>query len=501
MDFSKFNLTPSAKKAIENSQLVAEKFGHLKTIDAHLFLSILYLDHINIDYVLDISGISKEVIVQNFEAVLSEYKEPKRKKQIFAPEIRSILKDASAIASEFASGYIGIDHILVSILGTRQDVIEFFNFFEINIEDFKCKLKNTIKNGIEGEEDPVYVASPSHSEQSSNSFDISSFCENLNEKALEKKDLEIFGREKEINRIFQILLKKNKSNVILVGDAGVGKSAIAEGLAEKIQKRNCPDLLLNKQIISLDLASLVSGTIFRGQLEEKIKNILKKLSEEQKYILFIDEIHTIIGAGGQEGSLDFANIIKPALSRGNISCIGATTSDEYERYFSRDSALNRRFEKIEINEPTKEETLKIITLAKKKYEKFHKVKYKKNVLQEIVDLCDICLVDQKFPDKVFDVLDESGAQTKKLNIVRPEEAKEMEKKLADSEFKSSSDYEDFYKKYKNIMQNWSKSLENKHFSVSMDTVHYIFSQKLDIPQEEVKNRSLKQLNYKKRIGF
>lgn len=501
MDFSKFNLTPSAKKAIENSQLIAEKFNHLKTIDVHLFLSILYLDHVNIDHVLDISEISKEAIIQNFEAILSEYKEHKRKKQIFAPEINSILEDASLAASEFKSGYIGIDHILVSILNTREDVIEFFDFFEINIKDFKSKLENVIKNGIEGEEEAAYAASPAHPEQSSNSFDISAFCENLNEKALEKKDLEVFGREKEINRIFQILLKKNKSNVILVGDAGVGKSAIAEGLAEKIQKRDCPDLLLNKQIVSLDLASLVSGTVFRGQLEEKIKNILKKLSEEKNYILFIDEIHTIIGAGGQEGGLDFANIIKPALSRGNISCVGATTSDEYERYFSRDSALSRRFEKIEINEPTKEETLKIITSAKKNYEKFHKVKYKKNVLEEIVDLCDICLVDQKFPDKVFDVLDESGAQTKKLNIVRPEEAKKMEKKLADPEFKSSNDYEDFYKKYKKVMQDWSKCLENKHFSVSMDTVHYIFSQKLDIPQKEVKNRSLKQLSNKKRIGF
>ena len=296
--------------------------------------------------------------------------------------------------------------------------------------------------------------------------------------------------------------KKNKSNVILVGEAGVGKTAIVEGMAEKILKRQCPDLLLHKKILSLDLTSVLAGTIYRGQMEEKLKKILDQLSSSgNHYILFIDEIHNIIGAGGGSdgGGLDFANIMKPALSRGDMSCVGATTKEEYERFFKKDAALNRRFEKIDIKEPTKEETFELIKVAKKSYEKFHQVEYKEDVLSKIIDLCDIYLTNKKFPDKAFDILDESGARTKKINFVRPQKAKNMEDKLMNSEFQESPQHAKFQKAYSKIIEKWGKSLENKVFPVDIDVIYDIFAYKLNTSKENVRKGNNIPLSGK--IGF
>jgi ATP-dependent Clp protease ATP-binding subunit ClpC len=236
---------------------------------------------------------------------------------------------------------------------------------------------------------------------------------------------------------------------------------------------------MHKEVIALDLTSIIAGTIYRGQMEQKLKDMLSHLSKNKQYILFIDEIHTIIGAGsGTEGGLDFANIFKPALSRGNISCIGATTMHEYNKFFKQDSALDRRFEKIEILEPTKQ----------KPYESYHQVQYSEEVLEKIVDLCDFYLTNKKFPDKAFDIIDESGAKTKKINISRPKKAKDMEGKLMQEKFKSTDEYGKYFEKYTKILQKWGKTLENKVFDVDIDTIYDIFASKLKISKEDVKNK-------------
>jgi len=257
--------------------------------------------------------------------------------------------------------------------------------------------------------------------------------------------------------------------------------------------------LLHKNILSLDLTSVMSGTIYRGQMEEKLKKILEHLSAEDHYILFIDEIHTIVGAGSSEGSLDFANILKPALSRGNISCVGATTKDEYDRFFKNDSALNRRFELINVNEPTKEETFELLKVAKKSYEKFHQVEYSEELLAKIVELCDIYLSNKKFPDKAFDIIDESGAKTKKVNMVRPQKAKDMEEQLVDLDFQKNTDYDKFHGKYVKILEKWGESLKNKTFNVDMDTIYDIFAHKLNTSKENIKEN--KNVPSSGRIGF
>ena len=499
MDLSKFNLTPSAKKALKDSEFVAETFGHLKVIDLHLTLSILNFNHNNIDYVFSSNGIVKEGIKKSIEYALACYKEPKRKHKIYSKEIQNILEDSLKLSSKLKDEFVGIDHMLLIILSTREEICDFLLSLDIDLEKINKDLKNTIKNGIPKD---LVVSHQSNKKPNNEPIsDISDWCEDLNEKISERGDFEIFGRDEEIDRIFEVLLKKNKSNVILVGEAGVGKTAIVEGMAEKILKRQCPDLLLHKKILSLDLASVLAGTIYRGQMEEKLKKILDQLSSDNHYILFIDEIHNIIGAGGGSdgGGLDFANIMKPALSRGDISCVGATTKEEYERFFKKDSALNRRFEKIDIKEPTKEETFELIKVAKKSYEKFHQVEYKEDVLSKIIDLCDIYLTNKKFPDKAFDILDESGARSKKINFVRPQKAKNMESKLMDSEFQESPQHAKFQKAYSKIIEKWGKSLENKVFPVDIELIYDIFAYKLNTSKENI--RSGKNVPLSGKIGF
>ena len=498
MDLSEFNLTPSAKKAVKSSEFLAETFGHLKVIDLHLTLSILQFNHTNIDFVLFSNDIIKENFIKSIEFALVSYKERKRKNKIYSSEIKEILESSAKIAHKFKDEFVGLDHILLSIFTVREDIADYLIQLGIDLEKINKDLRTVIKSGIPKDHMP---AGPAQKVAPKESEDLSDWCVNLNQKILERGSFDIFGRDKEIERMFEVLLKKNKSNIILVGDAGVGKTAIVEGMVETILKRECPDLLLHKEVLSLDIASVLAGTIYRGQMEEKLKKILDSLSKDAHYILFIDEIHNIIGAGGSSdgGGLDFANIMKPALSRGDISCVGATTKDEYERFFKKDSALDRRFEKIDVKEPTKEETFELIKVAKKSYEKFHSVKYEENVVEKIVELCDIYLHNKKFPDKAFDILDESGARTKKINFVRPQKAKDMEPKLIDKDFQKNPAYDKYHEEYKKILHKWGESLENKKFNVDISIVYDIFADKLNISKEQIMQQ--KNIPSDGKIGF
>ena len=498
MDFTKFNLTPSAKSAIEESRKIADELGHLKVVDLHLVYILLLKDNANIGFSLQSVDINQAAMVDTFYQILEAYKEPKRKKKIYAPEIFEILDLSAKIAKKKGHDYIGVDHIFLSCLQSRDEITEFLNSLEIDVEKLRTNLSECISKGFESIT-PQGNQATAGSAQTKNSNPTENCCENLNQKIAKRGTFEIFGRDKEIERAFEILLRKNKSNIIFVGDAGVGKTALVEGMAEKIVQRECPDLLLHKEILTLDITSVISGTIFRGQMEEKMKNILEFVSQNPQYILFIDEIHTIIGSGGSEGSLDLANILKPALSRGEISCIGATTEEEYKRYFKKDAALDRRFENINIAEPSKEDVKTLLMSAKTSYEDYHQVKYSEEIIDLIIDLCCKYIPEKKFPDKAFDILDESGAKTKKINVVRPQEAKDMEPMFADPEFVESKEFSKFQKKYEKILLDWGEKLEKQTFSIDTETIYAIFAHKLDESIENIK--SGKNIRIKGRIGF
>lgn len=329
----------------------------------------------------------------------------------------------------------------------------------------------------------------------SNTPILDNFSRDLIKIAQEGKIDPVVGRDKEVKRIAQILSRKKKNNVVIVGDAGVGKSALVEKLALMVNKGDCPSNLLDKRIVSLDLTSLVAGTKYRGQFEERIKAILNELQQVPNVIVFIDELHTMVGAGNASGSMDAANILKPALARGEIQCIGATTFDEYKKNIEKDSALARRFQKIVLSEPTEEETVEILNNLKSSYETFHKVKYEDGVINTIVKLSKRFMTDRQFPDKAIDILDELGSEKKISNKI-PESIENLKKQLEEIREKKmqvvkTQNYElaaklrdDEKKLFGTYEEEKKKWLDNQHDNrtpVDVDDVYEIVSNMTGVP--------------------
>ena len=336
---------------------------------------------------------------------------------------------------------------------------------------------------------------------------LDNFSRDLTQLAAEGDIDPIIGRDKEVLRIAQILSRKKKNNVVIVGDAGVGKSALVEKLALLISNGNCPTNLLDKRIMSLDLTSLVAGTKYRGQFEERIKVILNELQDAPNVIIFIDEIHTMVGAGNASGSMDAANILKPALARGEIQCIGATTFDEYKKNIEKDAALVRRFQKIILQEPTTIETIEILKNLKTSYENFHRVEYQNNVIETIVTLCKRYITDKQFPDKAIDVLDELGSE-KKINVKIPESIEKLKGnaeviRLKKLEVVKSQDYEKaanlrdqerkVLKKLENEKEKWNKEQQQNKKPVTVDDVYNIVTNITGVPITKLDTKETKSL--------
>lgn len=324
---------------------------------------------------------------------------------------------------------------------------------------------------------------------------LDNFSRDLTKIAEEGKIDPVIGRDKEVKRIAQILSRKKKNNAVIVGDAGVGKSALVEKLALMVYKGECPTNLLDKRIVSLDLTSLVAGTKYRGQFEERIKAILNELQQVTNVVVFIDELHTMVGAGNASGAMDAANILKPALARGEIQCIGATTFDEYKKHLEKDSALVRRFQKIILKEPTQSETVEILKNLKSSYETFHKVQYEDNVVETIVKLSNRYITDRQFPDKAIDVLDELGSE-KRVSSRVPESIEKLKKSVEEIKEKKiqvvkSQNYEQAAKlrdeerklitKLEDEKQKWAESLKENRTPITIDDVYDIISEMTGVP--------------------
>lgn len=351
------------------------------------------------------------------------------------------------------------------------------------------------------------TSTPKRGKKGSTTPILDNFSRDLNKLAEEGKIDPVIGRDKEVKRIAQILSRKKKNNVVVVGDAGVGKSALVEKLALLIVRGECPTNLLDKRIMSLDLTSLVAGTKYRGQFEERIKAILNELQNEPNVIVFIDELHTMIGAGNASGSMDAANILKPALARGEIQCIGATTFDEFKKHIEKDSALVRRFQKIILKEPTHEETIQILNNLKESYQGYHKVFYEDNVVETIVKLCGRFITDRQFPDKAIDVLDELGSD-KKINTKVPEVIEQLKKESDEIKEKKiqvvkSQNYEQAAKlrdeerkilsKLEEEKTLWLDQQKDNKIPVSVDDVYEIISQMTGVPITKLDDRETQNL--------
>jgi ATP-dependent Clp protease ATP-binding subunit ClpC len=351
------------------------------------------------------------------------------------------------------------------------------------------------------------TTNPKKVRKGSNTPILDNFSRDLIKMAEEGKIDPVVGRDKEVKRIAQILSRKKKNNAVIVGEAGVGKSALVEKLALMIHKGDCPSNLLDKRIMSLDLTSLVAGTKYRGQFEERIKAIINELQEAPNVIIFIDELHTMVGAGNASGAMDAANILKPALARGELQCIGATTFDEFKKHIEKDAALVRRFQKIVLQEPTEEETLEILKNLTSSYQDFHKVSYEDGVLETIVKLSGRYITDRQFPDKAIDVLDELGSE-KRVSSKIPEVIEKLKKEIDDIKEKKvqvvkSQNYEQAAKlrdeerkvtiKLEDEKLKWSDKQKDNKIPVSLDDVYDIISDMTGVPITKLDTKETKKL--------
>jgi ATP-dependent Clp protease ATP-binding subunit ClpC len=356
------------------------------------------------------------------------------------PRSKKVLEYAVEEARNLNHNYVGTEHILLGLLREQEGVAaQVLQNLGLQLEEVRREVLGLLGHGIDvggnialvdGDEDEE-GDSPRGSGKRDNKKTpaLDSFGRDLTELAKHKKLDPVIGREKEIERTMQILSRRTKNNPVLLGEAGVGKTAIAEGLAQLIADGKVPDLLLNHRVVALDLAMMVAGTKYRGQFEERIKALMNEIKKNRRIILFVDELHTIVGAGGAEGAMDASNVIKPALSRGEMQCIGATTLDEYRKYIEKDSALDRRFQIVMVEPPSKEETIAILKGLQDRYEKHHRVQFTEDAILSAVELSNRYITGRCLPDKALDVIDEAGARIHLKSMMKPADVSELDTEL------------------------------------------------------------------------
>ena len=445
------NFSPRVKDVITYSKEEALRLGHDFIGTEHLVLGLIRNGEGKAIDILNFLGIDLNELRRKIESLNpinfdNEIKESTKKNLHLTRQAERALKTTFLEAKLFQSSIINTAHLLLCILRNENDpTAKIFNNMEINYNVVKDEYKSIIgkddfsdessesSDGSEFEEIkyPQITKTKSKSNKKSKTPVLDNFGKDLTSMAENDKLDPIIGREVEIQRVSQILSRRKKNNPMLIGEPGVGKSAIAEGLAIRIIKKKVSRVLYNKRIISLDLASLVAGTKYRGQFEERMKAVMNELEKNSDIILFIDEIHTIVGAGGATGSLDASNMFKPALARGTIQCIGATTLDEYRNSIEKDGALERRFQKIIVEQTNEEETLEILKNIKEKYEDHHNVIYTDEALLASVKLTSRYMTDRYLPDKAIDALDEAGSRVHITNLNVPQHIDELEAELED----------------------------------------------------------------------
>ena len=487
------NFTPKAQQLIARSKVVASSLNHKSVDTGHLLLVILNSQNDLVEEFIFSHGFSvKEITSFVIASCELEKKHQKVESCEFSPTFNALLSAAFEFSQELKDSYVGVEHLFFCLLNSMGGAL--YNFFESHgfepktvVETFLILMRSDSKfDELMSElpqNNPQFKAAPNPQPKSTESA-LENFGTNLNSLCRHGKIGEIIGKQEEISRACEILCRKIKNNPILIGDHGVGKTAVVEGLAHEIVKGKVPPFLLDKEIYSIDLASMIAGTKYRGQFEQRIKALIKECKEDERIILFIDETHTIVGAGSAEGAMDAANILKPALARGELKLIGATTYPEFKKNIEKDVALTRRFEPIQIEEPSPEECLAILKGIKPSYESFHGVKYPVSSLKTIVSLCDLYLPNKKFPDKAIDVMDEAGSKVKIRNATPPKAIQEIERKLYDliDLDRSEEEQDDLLKDYDKLMDQWQLTSIDP---VSEEDILNVVSQKAKVPKENL----------------
>lgn len=505
------NFTSRVQKVIRYSKEEAMRLGHDYIGTEHLLLGILKEGEGIAVKIMKNLGIDLEKLKQRIEEASGPAGGMMTLGNLpLSKRAEKVLKITYLEAKNFKSDIIGTEHLLLSLLkekeGLAAQVLMSFNI------DYNM-VYNELKNILEGK--PSMSSYASQPSQKVKTPALDHFGRDLTQLALQGKLDPIIGRDQIIERVAQILSRRKKNNPVLIGEPGVGKTAIAEGLALRIISKKVPRVLHNKRIVALDMGSIVAGTKYRGQFEERMKAIMSELEKADNVILFIDELHTIVGAGGASGSLDASNMFKPALARGELQCIGATTLDEYRMYIEKDGALERRFQKVMIEPTTPEETLEILRCIKPKYEEHHRVRYTDDALIATIRLCERYITDKFFPDKAIDVLDETGSRVHISSIVVPKEILDLEQRIEkirqekeqyakQQDFERAAKLRDIERRLQEELilerNKWEREEENHIATVTEEDIAEVVSMMTGIPVQRVaKSESEKLLHMEEEL--
>ena len=496
--------TDRARKVMQLANQEAQRFNHEYIGTEHILLGLVkegsgvaanVLKNLDVD--LRKIRLEVEKLVQSGPEMVTMGKLPQ------TPRAKKVIEYSMEEARSLNHNYVGTEHILLGLLREQEGVAaQVLMNLGLKLEEVRDEVLNLLGHGLEGGEGErggrESMSSESSSSKSGKSKTpaLDSFGRDLTELARQSKLDPVIGREREIERAIQILCRRTKNNPVLLGEAGVGKTAIVEGFAQRVVAGNVPELLADKRIVVLDLAMMVAGTKYRGQFEERIKAVMNEVRRAKNTILFIDELHTLVGAGGAEGAIDAANVLKPALARGEIQCIGATTLDEYRKYIEKDSALDRRFQLIMVDPATKQEAIEILKGLRDRYEEHHRVQITDDAIDAAVELSGRYITGRCLPDKAIDVIDESGARVRLRTMTRPPDLKEIdeeverlnkekEEAVANQDFEKAAALRDqadkLRKKKDSITRDWREKSEQTDGVVDEEVIAEVVSKMTGIP--------------------
>ncbi|WP_372369134.1 ATP-dependent Clp protease ATP-binding subunit [Candidatus Uabimicrobium sp. HlEnr_7] len=485
--------TERARKVMSLARQEAQRFNHEYIGTEHILLGLIQEGSgvaanvlKNMDVELRKIRLEVEKMVESGASALQVGQLP------FTPRAKKVLELALEEANNLGHNYIGTEHLLLGLLRENESVAaQVLVNLSLKLEDVREEVLEFLGAEFQG------TSSTKNSNSAkSKTPALDAFGRDLTEMARGEKLDPVIGREKEIERVVQILSRRTKNNPVLLGEAGVGKTAIVEGLAQKVVKGDVPELLRERRLVVLDLAMMVAGTKYRGQFEERIKAVMAEVRRSKNIILFIDELHTLVGAGGAEGAIDASNVLKPALSRGEVQCIGATTMDEYRKYIEKDGALERRFQSIIVEPPSKDETFIILKGLRDKYEAHHRVQFQDEALKTAIELADRYITGRFMPDKAIDVMDEAGARVRLKSMTKPTGIKEIEDEIrkldkekeeavANQDFERAANFRDkvmkFRKKRDQVLKDWREQSNETDGVVDVDIVCETVSNMTGIP--------------------
>jgi ATP-dependent Clp protease ATP-binding subunit ClpC len=507
------NFTPRAQQVLALARKEADRFNHNFVGTEHLLLGLIKLGQGVAVNVLQKIGLDLETVRMEVEKLVGTGPAEKVIGNIpYTPRVKKVLSLASKEAKNLNHTYVGTEHILLGLLREGDGVAaRVLKNMDVDIEQTRQEiLKELDPNYNAGEEAAPGEEAGKGPEKKGEikTPALKAFGRDLTEIARRGEMDPVIGRKNEIERVIQILCRRTKNNPVLLGEAGVGKTAIVEGLAQEIARGNVPELLRDKKVITLDLALMVAGTKYRGQFEERIKAVMDEIRRAKNIILFIDELHTIVGAGSAEGTMDASNIIKPALSRGEMQCIGATTLNEYRKYIEKDAALERRFQSVKVEAPSVDEAVLILRGLRQKYEDHHKVDFTDDSISAAVHLSDRYLTGRYLPDKAIDLMDEAGSRARIGAMTRPPEVKQLEvdieeikgrkeRAIKEQDFEGAAAMRDKEKqakeKLESILNEWKNTRDEKRVTVDEEDILHVVAKWTGIPLKRMEQGEAEKL--------